>query len=133
MDGFWSVMLGLAGVFSLGAGLREVRILARLRRLGVRGVGVVVRLDSKASDMGSRLYRPVVAFTDEHGVQREVRGRVGSTRRPPAVGTRISVVYPPNRPEAARLDTRTERLNGVGIGIGVGLVFIAGAVLLAAR
>ena len=132
MGGFWFVMLCLGGLFCLGFGVREVRGQARLRRIGVHGEGVVVRHDVRASE-GGRTYTPVVAFTDERGTHREIRGRVSGTRRPAAVGTRVPVVYLPDRPQAARLDTRGERLGSVGICFGMGLVFIAVAVFLALR
>ena len=133
MAGFWVAMLCLGGLFCLGAGLHEVRLRSRLRRIGVRSGGVVIRLDSKAGEDGARLYTPVVAFTDERGERREIRSRVSSTRRPFAVGDQVPVVCLPNRPKTARLDTRGERLSSIGIGIGVGLVFIAAAVFLALR
>jgi hypothetical protein len=130
--GGWMVVSFLAGLLALGAGLWDVRTRSRLERIGVRAAGVVVRVDSKRTDEGARMYTPVVEFADASGVLHQVRSSVSSTGRPPAVGASMPVIHPPGQPEKARLDTRREKMGGA-IGIVAGAIFLAVGIYLAAR
>jgi hypothetical protein len=106
-----------------------------------RTVGTVVDLDyasgSRRSSGGySRVAYPHVTYVNEAD-RREYtfRDDVGSNPPAYAVGERVSVLYDPDRPGDARIDSWANRFLGASICGGLGVVFgtIGALLLIAAR
>src|SRR6266511_5226010 len=94
----------LAGLLLLGLALalyfRQRRFLRRARE----ATGVVVTLTQSPGE-GGTLTHPVVEFHTADGEVREFESPVGQS--PPAyrVGQRVPVLYDPDRPEAAAIQS----------------------------
>jgi Protein of unknown function (DUF3592) len=119
----WRVLFVLIGLAVVGAGVHEAWMLARLRRHGVSAVGLVVRHRVRRSGR-STTYAPVVSFTDDHGVPREITGSLGGSSPKPAAGSEVPVRYLPDRPEKAQIDLTWYKTVGLALLFGVGGVFV---------
>jgi hypothetical protein len=115
------VLLGIGGGFAW----RTQRFLDS----AVRADGVVVELASTG-----RSYAPVVEFTNADG--QPLRFRSGLSRNPPGydVGEHVVVLYPPQAPERARIDTWFELWFVAMLLAGLGAIFGGiGGVMLAVQ
>jgi hypothetical protein len=105
------------------------------RSTAVETTGTVVAYETHYdTDEGRRResYSPVVRFTAPDGRQLEARTNVSTSSRP-RIGDRVTVLYQPDDPADARIDTATTRLVGPLITGGLGGIFaIVGAILLIA-
>ncbi|MFF7019925.1 DUF3592 domain-containing protein [Streptomyces klenkii] len=122
------VLCALAGLVCLWAGVREWRLLSRLRRYGVHAEGVVVGRERLASDDP---WTPVIEYADGQGLRTRFRPQVTGTGLGLDIGAHVPVVYLPEQPETARVFTKRHRAMAVvGLLIG-GTVFLGVAVLIA--
>ena len=98
----------VGGLFALGAGVRQARQVPLWRRGGVRAPGSVTRIHQEwNAEENVWVYAPVVAFRDEHGIGHEFTTGTMTTWTSHERGQPVTVLYPPGRPEAARLKSGT--------------------------
>ena len=94
----------VGGLFTLGIGVRQARQVPRWRPGGVRASGSVVRMHQEwNAEENVWGYAPVVTFRDEHGTSHEFTTGTMTTWTSHERGEQVTVLYPPGRPEAARL------------------------------
>lgn len=98
--------------------------------------GTVVRLDqssstSKPGKPASRNKVPIVRYTVD-GRDHEVRGEI-STNHAPAIGSKVSVLYRPESPDQAQIDSFTERWLFPLVFGGVGSLILLGALGMLSR
>jgi hypothetical protein len=106
---FW-ICLVSAVVFA-GVVCLELRSVLRLRREGVRTEGTVVDNVAKTSERRRR-WVPVIAFDDAEGYLVEFVPRAQSGRSMP-LGRTVKVIYPHDKPQAARIDRWADLWLGV--------------------
>jgi len=96
---------------------------ARLRRDGVETHGIVIdiRRDGRYS-------YPVFEFTDRAGKKHQVRSSIGSTDGY-AKGDSVRVLYNPENPAEARIDTFVSMWLAVCVAAGVG-DFVTGLIII---
>ncbi len=100
--------LAIVGVLMLlGAAFVVVRQTA-LINAGTATMGEVIALEPSSGSGGSTRYRPVVRFVTPQG-QATIVGEVASSPPPHAVGDAVRVIYNPDRPSEALIDTFMER------------------------
>jgi hypothetical protein len=91
--------------------------------------GKVVALDrsrsSSNSGSSSTTYRPVVEFTSATGKRVEFTSNVGSSPPSHHVGERVTVLYNPAEPQAARIKSFFQLWFGFLIVFALGLIFAA--------
>lgn len=88
----------------------------RFKGAAARAEGTVVRIDTeyaRPAQDGSRrpaepLYNPVVRFRAASGRETEITGLGVGGAADYEVGERVSVLYPPDRPEAGKIDSGQE-------------------------
>ncbi len=120
----------VGGLFLLGSGVRQARHIPLLRRRGLRASGSVVRVRQEwDAEENVQLYAPVVSFVDEHGTRREFTTETMTTWTTHQPGQAVSVLYPPGRPEAARLKSGAHSAVW-SVGAGMSAVFIVVGVVL---
>ncbi|NZA27241.1 DUF3592 domain-containing protein [Luteimonas sp. SJ-92] len=97
----------------------------------VRAEGVVVDLERSRSSE-STTYRPVVLFTAQDGQEATFVSSSGSNPPSHRRGERVQVLYPPGRPEEARIDGFFPLWGAVVIlgGIGSAFFLIGGGMVL---
>ena len=76
---------------------------------GVTAEGTVVDLERRYSSDNGTTYRPVVQFVDRSGTAHRFVGSVGSSPAAYSRGESVAVIYDPDSPEDALLDSFTER------------------------
>ncbi|MFJ1992165.1 DUF3592 domain-containing protein [Streptomyces asiaticus] len=87
-----------------------------LRRHGARTSGIVVgqvHVKSDASSNGDGHWAPVVAFTDMRGQRVEFKPRVTGTGLGLPTGQPVPVVYLPDKPKSACVDTQRQMVASV--------------------
>jgi hypothetical protein len=131
MNWFGSAVFVVVGLLAIGRGVHQLRMIRHMRRSGTRSVGVVVGHKRESGDDGY-VYAPVVSFAVDHG-QQEFLGGVRRERPRPPVGVEVPVVYLPGRPETARIDTRSQNGQILGLCFGIGTVFVVVGLFLAIR
>ena len=112
-------------------GLRQARRNRVFRATAIRVAGLVT--DVRTRDMGHggevRLVRfPLLRFTTLDGQGVETEAFAGSTPAPAKVGQTVKVLYDPNEPRRARIETAIDTsalLSGCFIVMGI-LLFISG-------
>lgn len=68
--------------------------------------GTVIRLEERRdSDGDGRLFYPVFTFRDASGREHEIVSSTGSSPAPYRVGARVRVLYQPDSPAGARLNS----------------------------
>lgn len=90
---------------------------------------VVTRIHREGSMVSSSGY-PVFRFTDRQGRTHEVRSGVGSDPPDYRVGDRIAVLYDPDDPQTARVDSLLYRYLGAFVGGGLAFGAFASGVLV---
>jgi Protein of unknown function (DUF3592) len=115
----------------IGAGASQALKAWRLRPAGVRALGMVVRHEHSLSEENVPLSAPVIAFVDEHGTEHRFTAGADTSWQMHAVGDRVPVRYPRERPDDARLNSARHNAFVLGTYGGMGAVFIvAGALVL---
>ncbi len=84
---------------------------------------VIENLRSTDSDGVS--YRPLVEFRDRAGVRREFASTISTSWRAYNEGDPVPVLFDPEDPETASIDSATERFVLPGIFAGMGMLFVA--------
>ncbi|MER6172466.1 DUF3592 domain-containing protein [Streptosporangium sp. NPDC001681] len=110
----------VVGAVSVGTSIRVMTVGQWLRRHGVRVPGVVVGLRR-----GNRVYYPTLRFQTVQGFVVETESDLGSNPSPVRPGQQVMVLYDPERPQRARVDS----VGGRGVLHGV-LFLTVGAVIL---
>ncbi len=121
---FWFLLI--CGIAALGGAFLEGRAVARLRRHGQRVQGTVIDNVRKRSG-GSKLWVPVVGFTDNLGYSVEFALRVHA-RWKRRVGRSVPVIYLPDKPHDARMDSWAQLWLGAFVLLVTGTVLVALAV-----
>ena len=92
---------------------------------GERTEGTVIRLREKERDPGeSPMIYHVFKFKAQDGQAYTVEGAVGSTSGTYVVGEKIPVVYDPDRPREARIDSFSEMWMGPLVIFLMGFIFV---------
>lgn len=95
----------------------------RFQRQAVRTAGTVVRLEESITDE-TTLYRTVAQFQDTTGKTHEVCATAGSNPAAHRVGQPVTVLYPPNAPGEARIDSGADGWFGVLVLLMLGIGFL---------
>ncbi|MDE1886257.1 MAG: DUF3592 domain-containing protein [Xanthomonadaceae bacterium] len=88
----------------------------------MRADGVVTDLIYRSSSKGGS-YVPAVQFSASDGRIVHITGSTGSNPAAYSRGEHVTILYPPNNPEGARIDSFSENWLGTLILGGIGLVF----------
>jgi Protein of unknown function (DUF3592) len=105
--------LGIAG------GVYQINVKERqLRRGWSSAEGTVVNV-LKRQTLDGPVFSPLIVFQTESGTRVSFTARVGNETQQHAIGDKIRVLYPPERPESAEIDNPRQRtirnlLGGVG-------------------
>jgi hypothetical protein len=114
----------IAGPIGVWSGLRAIQTGRRLRKQGVRVPGVVVRLrfSRSANDSGGT-YHPVLRFRTVEGQDMETESDVATYPAPARKGAQVIVIYDPQTPTLARIDSMIGRGTAAGgLFVAVGLI-----------
>jgi len=125
-----SLPVGL-GLGSLG--FFVYRRVCRFRRSAASAEGTVVDFRENVDDDGDTSYYPIFRFQDTAGQEHQICSDVGSN--PPGFkkGYLVSILYDPNNPANARIDTFSQLWLGPVILLALGGTFaLLGLVLLLA-
>lgn len=96
--------LGIAG------GVYQIDVKERqLRRGWIRAEGTVADVVKRRTADGSVL-SPLIVFQTSDGARVSFTARVSNETEPHAIGEKIPVLYPPERPEDAEIDNARQRL-----------------------
>ncbi|MEV8631672.1 DUF3592 domain-containing protein [Streptosporangium sp. NPDC051023] len=119
----------ICGLAIWGVAFAVNRAASRLRREGLRAQGTVIDNVEVRGDSG-REWVPVIGFTDNLGYPVEFSPSVRTGRKWPP-GRTVKVVYLPDRPHAARVESWSElRLGALGLFV-FGAMFIGAAIAIA--
>ncbi|MBP6944853.1 DUF3592 domain-containing protein [Patescibacteria group bacterium] len=77
-------------------------------RSSIRVKGTIIGYETVSQIRGPSTSAPLVQFTDEKGVTRELLAKVRSNPPPGQVGDKVTLYYQPNDPSQARLGTFKE-------------------------
>ncbi len=124
------LLMGL--MFLAGAGFLFFQ--SRPFQQNIECMGTVIGLKSDPDEPGSHLYAPIVCFTTHNGQEVIFTGKIYSRPAAYKTGQTVTIVYPHDHPERARIKNESRMLliihAAVGIGLtGLGLLFGLGAVL----
>lgn len=78
---------------------------ARFLEVAIETEGVVIEIDKSENSDGRTMYRPVFAFTADNGRNYEVPSSVSSGRPSHGIGDKVSILYDPEQPAEAELDS----------------------------
>jgi hypothetical protein len=122
---FIALIFGIGGPHAVWSGLRAIQSGRRLREHGVRVPGVVIRLKFSHSrgDTTRGTYSPVLRFRTAEGQDIETESDVGTTPAPAREGEQVFVIYDPQTPTLARIDSMSGR------GIALGGLIVAGGLI----
>lgn len=90
----------------------------------IKAEGTVVGLRAMSGGSGGTTYAPIVAWTDRNGTAHRLVSSAGSSD-PFDRGETVTVLYDPEAPGRARIDTFGQRFTGILIFGGIGVVFCA--------
>lgn len=90
---------------------------------GVRAEGQVIALERSYNNDGNRTYAPVFTFTDAKGTRHEVTSSIKSSPPSFARGEAVTVIYDPDKPGKAIIDSFSQRFLFPLIFGGVGGIF----------
>jgi hypothetical protein len=128
----FSSVFGIIGLTFLAVAFFTVRSELAFRAGAISVPGTVVDLQPTSGSKGSTLYKPVFEFADRNDRVHRVTGSVASS--PPSFkrGEAVTVLYRPENPDLARLDSFMEAWFLPLIFGGLGTVFtsIAGGCLI---
>lgn len=102
----WPVFIPTVILFLLVAGFiyRNVQFI----RSSVRVKGTIIGYETVSQMRGPSTSAPLIQFTDEKGVTRELLAKVRSNPPPGQVGDKVTLYYQPNDPSQARIGTFKE-------------------------
>ncbi len=118
----------LIGLVIIGVTVRHLILARGFARTAVATTGTVIHVRTQAGysgpDMESSgpLYFPTVRFTTARGQSVEFTPRFGTSLSPHAVGQQVPVLYQPNDPNSARINTVALRRVAPGCVLTVGIV-----------
>ncbi len=126
----------LIGVLIIGLAVRHLILAHRFARTAVATTGTVVHVQNQATrgtpyvNMSGSVYFPTVRFTTADGQSVEFTPRIGSNLDPHTVGHQVPVLYQPNDPTSARINTFALRRMGPGcfLTVGIALTVVGGLV-----
>ena len=107
-DGCTKLIFVLVGLALIAGGIWMLYQRSDTSLLGERAEGTVVRLIEKAEPGETPVIYPFFKFKAENGKTYTVKGGVGSNPAAYTVGEKLSVVYDPDRPQDAHIDSFTE-------------------------
>jgi hypothetical protein len=98
-------VFGLVGLVFLAVASFSIRSEIQFRTGAIRVPGIVVEMERTRGSKGETMYRPVFQFADLNDRVHKVTGSVASS--PPAydTGESVTVLYRPESPETAQLDS----------------------------
>ncbi len=101
-------VFGLVGLVFLGVAFFTTRAELAFRAGAISAPGTVVELESRSGSKGGTVYAPVFEFADRNDRVHRVTASVASS--PPSFrrGEAVRVLYRPENPEEARLDSFME-------------------------
>lgn len=115
---FGAVFL-VIGLFTLRANLNLVRV-------GRHATGTVVELVRSRDKDGDVVYYPIVQYTPDNGDRVTFKSNVGSSHAP-SVGEKVQIVYNPQNPKQAAIDTFTDLWLLPVVFTGIGGLIVVGA------
>ncbi|MDT9691657.1 DUF3592 domain-containing protein [Streptomyces sp. P9(2023)] len=129
-DGMTAFLVcGACGLVPLLLAIREVGIVRRLRRDGIRTRGVVVD-NVRSSDSEGPTWIPVIEFPGQKGRRVRFSPKIRGAGFGLKTGREVPVVYMPGDPTSARVDT-TGHMAGPAVFLAfVGTAFLAVAVVV---
>jgi hypothetical protein len=103
----------------------------RLIQQGIRTTGNVVDLVESYDDEGTLMYSPIFKFLDENGQEHRVQSSYSSSSPGYTRGQIVDIVYPPGKPESARIPNAFSYWGVAMIlgFIGIGFVFFGALAL----
>lgn len=105
-----------------------------LEAKGGRATGTVVALNRHRDSEGDTMYQPEVEFRDRNGIQHRFVSSISSSSPGVSRGERVDVIYDPDAPGEAAIDSFTQRFLFPLIFGGIGGLFaVIGAALLWSR
>jgi hypothetical protein len=104
-DWLLTVVCAISGTTVFLIGLHDARLVRRLRRHGIRTIGIVVDQTRTETDSG-HYWKPVISFTDQHGRTVTFQPDIGGKRYELPTGQEVPVVYLADNPKKARVDIR---------------------------
>ena len=124
--------LGLAACLSFLMALAFGLHTWHFRQTAIRALGQVIEL-RKEMDEGDVTYRAVFRFSDAAGKEHTVTSSMNMKPAAHRVGDRVTVLYPPGNPEAARIDSFWELWFETAIPAVIGVAFAVWFLLTAPR
>jgi hypothetical protein len=103
-EGVGVVVCGAVAALLFGAALRDMVVVRRLRRDGVRTRGMVID-NVRGDDGDGPKWVPVIAFADHKGYRVEFSPKMTGTGMGLETGRAVDVVYPAHAPQNARVFT----------------------------
>ena len=127
--------LCIAGAGAIGLGVSAFAFVStqRFRRSAVRADGTVVELvesrSASSGDFGSgRFYYPRFQFRTQDGQQIAIKSDIGNSPAAFEVGEKVVVLYDPNKPVDAQIDTVSQFwMMHVAVGVLSVAVLVLGA------
>lgn len=101
-------LFSLSGLGMLTAAFFTTRSQIDFRKGTISVPGKVVELTPSRGSEGGTLYTPVFEFVDQADRTHRVKGAVASSPPPYETGEAVTVLYRPEDPEKAQLDSFTE-------------------------
>ncbi len=101
-----------------------VALIKRRRQIAAwaPGMGVVTGLVTESGQRGY-IYCPVVQFTTSTGIPCNFKSSVGSNPAPYAVGQNVNIIYDPQNPQNAEINSSTSLWFVSGCSFAMGLAF----------
>jgi hypothetical protein len=126
--GFWVFFVGIWAVVGIAfvVHARQMgRKVERLRRFGRRTSAVVADYEYKRDKDGDPVPYPLVRFQAPDGRLVTAKTDLGGSFVP-AIGDQVEVLFDPDRPEEAHIDSRlSDQVNSLAGRIGWGLIVVA--------
>ncbi|HKS29886.1 MAG TPA: DUF3592 domain-containing protein [Pyrinomonadaceae bacterium] len=127
------VVPGLFSIIGLGLLVASVFVYLNTRNFinaSAKAQGTVIAHAQGRSSDGDVTYAPVISFRTESGQTVEFKSGTSSTSASPPVGQQVEVLYNPQRPEEAEINSFSSlwALNIILAGLGAGF-FIVGTIV----
>lgn len=119
------LFLGISVVFIL-IGISMIRKAKRLRRIGRKAMATVIKNKYSTDDEGSAEHIPVVEFRTEKHEVITMELSYGNTAEPKEIGEKIEILYNPNNPREAIVNSVIWMMVGPWLFIIIG---VAGLIL----
>ena len=120
----WSgILLSTVGIAFLAFAIFAFLSDRDLDQNGLRAEGSVIALEARDDSDAEARYAPVITWTDESQEQHQFTASVASSPPQFTPGDRVTVIYDPKSPSAAKIDTPTQRYLLPFLFGGMGFVF----------